>query len=292
MSRDIMDTMPEEMKKKLEAMPPEQQEKIKGQLSSMTPEQRKMMMEKMKGMTPEEKEALRRKRESMTPEELAAMSRDEEKKRLMQQKMAQMQARGKGGKAKAADFGGSLKRLLRYLARMKGKMILVMSCAVFATLLSVVAPLILARALDVFQENVMNQAPFNYRRIGFLTLLLGGLYLLHMLLSLVQNRTMTTITQRTIYQMRREVDEKLMKLPFNYFDSRQKGDILSRITNDIDNIGTSLQQTVTQVVTYLLTIAGCLAFMFSLSWKLTYQGHLPCPAGWKSGLCKPERLDG
>lgn len=269
MSKDIMDTLSEEMKKKIEMMPPAQQEKIKTQLSAMTPEQRQMIMEKMKGMTPEEKEAMRKKRENMTPEELAAMSRDEEKKRLMQQKMAEMQRMGKGRKAKAGNFGGSLKRLLLYLARMKGKLILVMTCAVIATLLSVIAPLILSQALDVFQDNVVNGTTFNYRRIGFLTMLLGGFYLANMFLSLVQNRTMTTITQGTIYQMRREVDEKLMKLPFNYFDSKQKGEILSRITNDIDNIGTSLQQTVTQVVTYLLTIGGCLLFMFILSWKLT-----------------------
>lgn len=269
MANENLQNLPEDVVKMLESLPPDQQEKMKQQLSSMTPEQLKMMAEKMKTMTPEEREAMKKQRSQMTPEELAAMSQREEKQKAMQQKMMEMKASGKGGKPKANNFNQSLKRLLSYLGRRKGKLILVISSAVLATLLSLLSPFVIAKALDVFQDNVVNNTPFNYRRIGFLVLVLACVYLLNMLFALIQNRTMTSLTQATIYDMRSEVDKKLMKLPFSYFDSKQKGDILSRITNDIDNVGTSLQQSITQVVTSVLTITGCIVLMFIYSWKIT-----------------------
>ncbi len=267
MSDKMSKNLPPEIQQMLEGLPPEQKQQMMQKMASATPEQRQMMLAKMKSMTPEQREEMKKKRASMSPEELAKLSAQEEKQRMMQQKMADM--KGKGGKKKADNFGPSLKRLLSYLMRDKGKFIGVMVCAVLATALAIIAPYMLSKALDVFQENVVNGTPFNYRRITGLICLLGGIYLLNMIFSLIQNRTMTSIMQRTVYDMRKEVDQKLMKLPFNYFDSKKKGDILSRLTNDIENIGTSLQQSVTQVIVSILTIISCLVIMFIISWSIT-----------------------
>lgn len=262
----VWDSLPEEMKKNIENMPREQQEQIKASLESMSPEQRKMMMQKMQSMTPEQREAMRKKRESMTPEELAQMSQNEEKKKAMMQKMAGMQGMGK---RRANHFKGSFKRLLGYIGRNRAKLALVVISSVVATLASLAAPLILGRALNVFQDNVVNGTPFNYNRISYLVGMLGIIYLLNMIFSLLQNRTMTSITQSLVHTLRGEVDAKLMRLPFHYYDSKQKGDILSRITNDIDNIGNSMQQSITQVITSVMTISGCVILMFALSWQIT-----------------------
>ena len=110
----VWDSLPDDMKQNIEKMPPEQQEKIKAKFETMSPEQVKMMLQQMTSMTPEQKEAMRKKRESMTPEELAQMSQQEEKQKVMMEKMAQMQ--GKGSK-KAANFSVSLKRLFKYLGK-------------------------------------------------------------------------------------------------------------------------------------------------------------------------------
>ncbi len=175
----------------------------------------------------------------------------------------------KKGKAKPKNFNASFKRLLAYMGRLKGKLVLAMMCAILATACTLFAPYLFARALDAFQHRVMTHEPFNFMRIGRFALVLGGIYLLEMLFALVQNVTMNSIIQTTLYNLRRDVDKKLMKLPFSYFDSRQKGDILSRMTNDIDNIGTALQQSLTQIVTSILTIGGCIILMAIISWKIT-----------------------
>lgn len=277
---------PPEIQQMLDGLPPEQKQAMMQKMASATPEQRQMMLAKMKSMTPEQREEMKKKRASMSPEELAKLSAQEEKQRMMQQKMAEM--KGKGGKKKANNFNASLKRLLSYLMRDKAKFVGVIICAILATILAILAPYMLSRALDVFQENVINKTPFNYKRISGLVCLLGGIYTLNMVFTLVQNLTMTSIMQRTVYDMRKEVDEKLMKLPFNYFDSQKKGDILSRLTNDIENIGTSLQQSVTQVIVSVMTILSCLIIMFFISWSIT----LICLATLAIGIFVSKKIMG
>ena len=262
----VWESLPEDMRKNIESMPAEQQEQIKAKLESMPPDQLKKMMQQMSSMTPEQREAMQKKRENMTPEELAKMSQQQEKQKAMMAKMADM---GGKGKRKADNFKVSLKRLFKYMGMNKGKLILVIVSAVLATTASLTAPLILAWALNLFQDKITMGVPLDYVKITRLVFLLGLIYLANMVFSLIQNRTMTSITQSTVHTMRKEVDAKLMKLPFNYFDSKQKGDILSRITNDIDNIGLSMQQSITQVITSVMTITGCIILMFYLSWSIT-----------------------
>ena len=173
-------------------------------------------------------------------------------------------------KAKAKNFSSSLKRLLSYMGKLKGKLVLAMTCAILATACSLFAPYIFAKALNFFQRCVVNHEAFNFTLIGRLTLIIAGIYILNSVFSLIQGYTTTFIIQMTVYNLRKDVEHKLMHLPFNYFDTRQKGDILSRITNDIDNIGTALQQSITASVTAVLTIVGCLVLMILISWKITF----------------------
>ena len=175
----------------------------------------------------------------------------------------------KPNKAKPKNFSSSLKRLLSYMGKLKGKLVLAMTCAILATACSLFAPYIFAKALNFFQRCVVNHEAFNFTLIGHLTLIIAGIYILNTAFSLVQGYTTTFIIQMTVYNLRKDVEHKLMHLPFNYFDTRQKGDILSRITNDIDNIGTALQQSITASVTAVLTILGCVVLMILISWKIT-----------------------
>ncbi|MCR5509198.1 MAG: ABC transporter ATP-binding protein/permease [Lachnospiraceae bacterium] len=202
---------------------------------------------------------------------MAEMSRNEEKRRQMQKKMQEMAASGKGGKGKpkAKNFAGTLKRLITYKKGMKPKIILVVVCAVIATGCTVLAPYVLAMVLDIIQGKVAKGTDLNWVGITRTLIVLGFLYVLNTVLSITQGRTVTTVTQETLGQLRQDVNKKIMKLPFSYFDSNSTGDILSRLTNDIDNIGNAFQQTAVQFIQNIVTIVGCIIFMFLLSWKLT-----------------------
>ena len=266
----------EQMKKRMESMTPEQQEQMIKRMESMTPEQLAEMQKKMGGMSDSEREEMRKKVASMTPEQMAEMSRKQELQRAMQEKMQQMsQGGGKtlmGGKgaaaAKAKDFSGTLKRLFSYLGNQKAALCAVIFFAVFATVCSLVGPFILSSLLDTIKTHIEAGGNLRYDKIARILTGLGVVYVLYSLFSFIQNRLMTNITQKTLRSLRNDADSKLMRLPFSYFDSNSKGDILSRVTNDIDNIGSSLQQTVTQIITSIIVIVGSIILMFTINWSL------------------------
>ena len=265
--------LPPEAQKKIEAMmsqmPPEQREMFKKKLAVMPPEQIKAMIQNLDQMTPEEKAALKEKIKNMTPEQRAQMSKNEEMKRQMQAKMQEMAASGKGGgKPKAKNFSGTLKRLISYKKGMKPKFTLVIIFSIIATGCTVLAPYILAKVLDIIQDKVVSGKDLNWTGIVRTLIVLGILYVLNTVLSMVQGRMITSVTQETMGQLRKDVNKKIMKLPFSYFDSNSKGDILSRITNDIDNIGNAFQQNAVQFIQNIVMIVGCIVCMFVLSWQL------------------------
>ncbi len=272
-----LDKLPPQAQKKIEAvmaqMPEGQREMFLKKIESMQPEQIKEMLQNMSKMSPEEKMAQKEKLKNMTPEQMAEMSRNEEKKRQMQQKMQEMAASGKGGGGgkgpKAKDFSGTLKRLITYKEGMKPKITLIVVFSVIATGCTVLAPYILAKVLDIIQGKVTTGQELSWVGISRTLVVLGLLYVLNTVLSMTQGRMVTTVTQETLGKLRKDVNKKIMKLPFSYFDSNSTGDILSRLTNDIDNIGNAFQQTAVQFIQNIVTIVGCLVFMFILSWKLT-----------------------
>ncbi len=285
---EIMQNLPPELKKKvmgmLANMPEERREGFKKKLAGMSEDEIRKMLDNMSQSTPEEKKARLEKLKNMTPEQLAQMSKQEEVKRQMQEKMQQgsssvgsARGGGRGAKAQAKDFSGTLKRLITYKKGAMSQMLAVCVIAVISTVCAVVAPAVLARVLNIIQQKVAGGKELEWFRIARAIRVLGVLYLLNTGLTIVQGRMVTNIAQDMIGQLRRDVNKKIMKLPFSYFDSNSKGDILSRTTNDIDNIGTSFQQTAVRLLSDIVTIAGCIICMFVLSWKLAILGLVMLP---------------
>ena len=174
---------------------------------------------------------------------------------------------------KAKDFKGSTLRLLSYMGKFKFALIGVLLFAVGSTLFNVVGPKILGQAItELFSglvAKVQGAGSINFGKIGTILLLLLGLYLLSALFSFIQGWIMTGVTQRLCYRLRRDISEKIHRMPMKYFESKTVGEVLSRITNDIDTLGQSLNQSVTQLITSVTTIIGVIIMMLSINTIMT-----------------------
>jgi ATP-binding cassette subfamily B multidrug efflux pump len=180
---------------------------------------------------------------------------------------------------KAKDFRGTLLRLVRYMAPDLPKIAVVFFFAIFSTVFTILGPKIMGRATTAIFQGVIAKLTavqthqptpsFNFGYIGQIVLVLIALYLVSALFAYVQQYLMAGIAQRTIYGLRRDVDAKLSRLPLNFFDSHTHGEILSRVTNDVDTIATTLQQSLTQLLTSVITILGVVVMMLTISPLLT-----------------------
>lgn len=174
---------------------------------------------------------------------------------------------------KGKDFKGSTLRLLSYMGKFKFALIGVLLFAVGSTLFNVVGPKILGQATtELFSglvAKVQGTGSINFGKIGTILLLLLGLYLLSALFSFIQGWIMTGVTQRLCYRLRRDISEKIHRMPMKYFESKTVGEVLSRITNDIDTLGQSLNQSVTQLITSVTTIIGVIIMMLSINTIMT-----------------------
>jgi ATP-binding cassette subfamily B multidrug efflux pump len=180
---------------------------------------------------------------------------------------------------KAKDFKGTLKRLLRYLKPHSLRLTVVLVFAILSTAFMIVSPKILGNATTkIFQGLIAKLTAMRLHRpvpsldfgyIEHIVLLLIVLYLISAVCGYVQQYVMAGIAQRIVYQMRKDVNDKLTRLPLKFFDSRTHGEILSRVTNDIDNIATTLQQNLTQLLTSIVTILGVVIMMLSINVVLT-----------------------
>ena len=213
---------------------------------------------------------------------------------------------------KSKDFRGSFRRLLGELRPERRQIVFVMLLAIVSVTFAVVGPKLLGNATNVLFEGVIGRqlpagisvdqavaalrargqdqmadmlasmhvtpgAGIDFGALGNILLVLLGVYLLSSVFSWMQAYIMAGATQRTVYRMRRQVDEKLARLPLRYFDSHPRGDILSRVTNDIDNISQTLQQSLTQLITSLFTIIGVMIMMFWISPLLAVIALLTIP---------------
>jgi ATP-binding cassette subfamily B multidrug efflux pump len=202
--------------------------------------------------------------------------------------------------AKPHDFKGSFRRLVNRLRPEAPRVAIVIVLAVVSVALAVIGPKILGNAInDIFTGVLSAQMPagatkdqvvaaarakgqnqladmlqamdltpgkgLDFGALGQVLLLLAGVYLVSALFAWLQNYTMAGVTQRTVYRLRQDVDTKLGRLPLRYFDSHARGDVLSRVTNDIDNIGQTLQQSLTQLISSVLTVVGVLILMLTIS---------------------------
>jgi ATP-binding cassette, subfamily B, multidrug efflux pump len=215
--------------------------------------------------------------------------------------------------AKSKDFSGSFRRLVGRLRPERRLIVLVILLAIVSVAFAVTGPKILGNATnDIFQGalstrflqagvtqdqavaylrangqgqladmlSTMHLTPggFDFGALGQVLLILVGVYLLSSLFSWLQAWIMAGVTQRTVYRLRRDVDRKLGRLPLRYFDNHPRGDLLSRVTNDIDNIGQTLQQSLTQLITSVLTVVGVLVLMLTISPILAALSLLAVPA--------------
>jgi len=210
---------------------------------------------------------------------------------------------------KAKNFKATLKRLVGYLAPQKKRFIIVGIFAVVSTIFTIFGPKLLGKAITKLADGVIAQytyiaklqmaiaqnAPeatinslknaaiplFDFNYIGKILILMIGLYVVSSLCSYAMAYIMSGVSQKTVFNMRNEVKEKLDRLPLKYFDGRTHGEILSRVTNDMDNIATTLQQSLTQLVTSVIMIVGILIMMISISPVMTLIALVTLPA---SGL--------
>lgn len=185
-----------------------------------------------------------------------------------------MHNRGKArGTEKAKDFSGTFARLFRYLKPYYWSLLAVIIFAIASTIFSIIGPKILSKATDKLiagiSAKIQNTGGIDFTYINKILLLLLGLYLLSMLFNYVQSWITSGISQKVAYSLRKDISEKIDRLPLSFFDKHASGDILSRITNDVDMIAQSLNQSMAQIITSTVTVAGVVIMMFTISWQLT-----------------------
>jgi ATP-binding cassette subfamily B protein len=212
---------------------------------------------------------------------------------------------------KAHDFTPNAKRLVRRMAPWRGQVLAIIGLTVASVVLNAVGPKVLGRATDLIFAGVIGRQTsggsrqqvladlrahgngkladvmsgidftpgkgMDFGAIGTVLLVVLAVYLGAAVLSVVQMRTATKVINRAIYRLRRDCEAKLSRLPLSYFDQQPRGEVLSRVTNDIDNIGQTMQQTMGQLVNSLLTIVGVLAMMFWISWLLALVALVTVP---------------
>lgn len=180
---------------------------------------------------------------------------------------------------KARNFRGTLKRLLHYLKPQSMRFFMVFFFAVLSTIFNILGPKILGKGVTRIGEGLAAKAQalelgqvvpaLDFAYIGRIVAVLIGLYLVSSAFNYLQQYIMAGVAQKTVYNLRREADEKLTRLPLKFYDSRTHGEILSRVTNDIDNISTTLQQSLTQLITSVITLVGVVVMMLTISPILT-----------------------
>jgi len=184
---------------------------------------------------------------------------------------------------KAKNFKGTLKRLMGYLKPRRLQLFAVFLTAILSTVFSIVSPKILGKATTKLFEGIMQKmmhvpgAKVDFQYIGQIILMLVGLYVISAFFSYIQQYIMAGVAQKTVYDMRNDVNDKLASLPLKFFDSHTHGEILSRVTNDVDNIASTLQQSMTQLITSVITIVGIVIMMLTISPIMTLIALITLP---------------
>jgi ATP-binding cassette subfamily B multidrug efflux pump len=174
---------------------------------------------------------------------------------------------------KPKNFGKSMKDIFRYLGKYRFAVAVVMIFAAAGTVFQVMGPKVMGHATTELAEGLMRKirgtGGIDFDAIKHILIMTLTLYLISAVCSFVQGWIMTGVTQKVVYRMRRDISEKINRMPMKYFESRPYGEVLSRITNDVDTFGTSLNQSVTTIITALATIIGVIVMMLSISPLMT-----------------------
>ena len=190
--------------------------------------------------------------------------------------------RNSGAKGpKPKNFWGTVKRLFGYMSKRSIAIIAVFVLAIAAVIFQIQTPKILGEATTEIFKGVMigaqqtqagqqvTEFPIDFEKVGQIILIAIGMYVISAVFNFLQQFIMTRVSQRTVYELRRDLDEKMNRLPISYYDTHSNGDIMSRAINDMDNIASTLQQNLTQFITSVVTFIGVLWMMLTISWQLT-----------------------
>lgn len=182
---------------------------------------------------------------------------------------------------KPKNFSKSMKQLVRYSGNYKYVFVVVILFAIAGTVFQVIGPKVMGRATTVLAEGLMHKikgtGTIDFTTIGRILAFTTALYALSAVLTFVQGWIMTAITQKIVYNLRRDISEKINRMPMKYFESHQYGDVLSRITNDVDTLGTGLNQSVTTIITSVATVIGVIVMMMTISPLMTLISFVTIP---------------
>ena len=188
---------------------------------------------------------------------------------------------GMRGGEKAKDFSGAMKKLLKYMERYKFRLLIMILFAIAGTVFAIVGPKILGKATtELFSglvAKVQGTGGIDFGKIGTILLSVLGLYLISALFSFIQGFVMTGISNDVSYSLRRDISSKINRIPLKYFESRTYGEVLSRITNDVDTLQQSLNQSITQLITSVTTLVGVFFMMLSINVWMTLVALLILP---------------
>ncbi|MCC6612286.1 MAG: ABC transporter ATP-binding protein [Anaerolineae bacterium] len=187
-----------------------------------------------------------------------------------------------GGGEKARDFKGTMRQLIGYLSVYKVSIGIVLIFAMASTLFSIVGPKVLGQATTKLFEGVIGQISgtgtgIDFEYIGNIVLILAGLYIVSALFAYIQGWIMAGVSMKVTYNLRKDIAEKINRLPLRYFDGTNQGEVLSRITNDVDTISQTLNQSLSQIVTSVTMMIGVIIMMLSISWIMTLASALIIP---------------
>ena len=169
---------------------------------------------------------------------------------------------------KAEAFWPSFKRMVGLLGAYRVSLVVVALAAVGTVVLAVAAPKVLGQATNVIFESVLQGVGIDYARLGRVLSVVLALYIGSAVLNWLQGWLLNRVTVRVLFRLRAQVEDKVHRLPLSYFDTVARGELLSRVTNDVDNVTNTLQQSLSSALTAILTVVGVLGMMFSISWKL------------------------
>ena len=184
-------------------------------------------------------------------------------------------------KDQAKNFWGTVKRLFGYMSKRSIAIISVFVLAIAAVIFQIQTPKILGEATTEIFKGVMigaeqmkagktvTEFPIDFDKVGQIIMIAIGMYVISAIFNFLQQFIMTRVSQRTVYELRRDLEEKMNRLPISYYDTHSNGDIMSRAINDMDNIASTLQQNLTQFITSIVTLVGVLWMMLTISWQLT-----------------------
>ena len=182
---------------------------------------------------------------------------------------------------KPKNLKGTIKKLLKYMSKYKIQLFFVIIFAIGGTIFNIIGPKILGKATTEIFNGLVSKVSggdgMDFGKIGQILIVTLSLYLVSALCSFVQGFLMTGISQKMTYRLRKEISQKINRMPMNYFDTKTHGEVLSRVTNDIDTLGQSLNQSMTQMITSVATIIGVLVMMLSISPLMTVVALLILP---------------